>query len=37
MIDSVPRQTRSARAAALGFAHNADIDEIVAEYVATLD
>jgi D-erythronate 2-dehydrogenase len=33
IMDSVPGATRSARAAALGFPHSADIDEIVAEYL----
>jgi D-erythronate 2-dehydrogenase len=32
IMDGVPKSTRSARAAKLGFAHNQDIDEIVREY-----
>lgn len=36
VIDTVPRATRSQRAASLGFAHNADFEEIVLEYLETL-
>ncbi len=36
IMDRVPRATRSARAARLGFIPSASIDEIVADYVATL-
>jgi nucleoside-diphosphate-sugar epimerase len=36
IIDTVPRATRSQRAASLGFAHNADFEEIVLEYIETL-
>ena len=36
IMDSVPRATRSERAARLGFTPSASIDEIVADYVATL-
>ena len=32
IMDAVPKATRSARAAALGFPHNNNIDEIVREY-----
>jgi hypothetical protein len=32
IMDSVPKATRSARAAKLGFEHNEDIQEIVREY-----
>jgi hypothetical protein len=32
IMDSVPKATYSARAAALGLAHSASIDEIVREY-----
>jgi D-erythronate 2-dehydrogenase len=35
VMDVVPRATSSRRAARLGFAHNADIDEIVDEYLET--
>jgi nucleoside-diphosphate-sugar epimerase len=35
IMDSVPKATRSARAAKLGFAHSADIEEIVREYEET--
>ena len=34
-MDGVPKATRSARAAKLGFAHNEDIHEIVREYEET--
>jgi nucleoside-diphosphate-sugar epimerase len=37
IIDTVPRATRSQRAASLGFAHNADFEEIVLEYLETLE
>ncbi len=37
IIDSVPRATRSRRAAALGFRHDENIDAIVADYLAHLD
>ncbi len=36
VIDTVPRATRSRRAASLGFAHNADFEEILLEYLETL-
>ena len=36
IIDTVPRATRSERAARLGFGHNATFDEVVIEYVETL-
>ena len=36
VMDLVPRATWSRRAATLGFAHNAGIDEIIEEYVETL-
>jgi nucleoside-diphosphate-sugar epimerase len=36
IIDTVPRATRSQRAASLGFAHSADFEEIVLEYIETL-
>ena len=32
IMDAVPKATRSARAARLGFAHSRDIHEIVREY-----
>jgi nucleoside-diphosphate-sugar epimerase len=32
IMDSVPKATRSARAARLGFPHSRDIEEIVREY-----
>jgi len=36
IVDTVPRATRSQRAASLGFAHNKDFEEIVQEYLETL-
>jgi nucleoside-diphosphate-sugar epimerase len=35
IMDSVPKATRSSRAAALGFAHSSSIEEIVREYEET--
>jgi hypothetical protein len=36
-MDRLPRAVRSARAARLGFAPSASIDEIVADYLAAQD